>query len=161
MKKIGIGIGVVASGGENLDDVVEKFVRAEEAGFQSAWIPNIFGYDALTVSALAGRKTRRIEIGTAVVPTHSRHPFYMAQQALTTAAACGGRFVLGLGPSHKVVIWGSIDFDCKAMVYLKGISLLHCVPFFFANWPFVGMPSGGVACVVFDTPFAKFFLISR
>jgi F420-dependent oxidoreductase-like protein len=28
----------------------------------------------------------------------------MAQQALSTAAATGGRFVLGLGPSHKVVI---------------------------------------------------------
>jgi F420-dependent oxidoreductase-like protein len=116
MKEIGIGIGVVAGGGEPLDDVIERFVRAEEAGFQSAWIPNIFGYDALTVSALAGKRTGRIEIGTAVVPTYSRHPFYMAQQALTTAAACGGRFVLGLGPSYKVVIENmlGLSFDKPA-----------------------------------------------
>jgi F420-dependent oxidoreductase-like protein len=53
---------------------------------------------------LAGRATDSIELGTAVVPTHSRHPLYMAQQALTTNAACGGRLALGIGPSHKVVI---------------------------------------------------------
>ena len=127
MQGIGIGIGVVASGSDVLDDVIEKFVSTEEAGFQSAWIPNIFGYDAMTVCALAGRRTRRIEIGTAVVPTHSRHPFYMAQQALTTAAACGGRFVLGLGPSHKVVIENmlGLSFDKPARHVREFVSVVR------------------------------------
>ncbi len=127
MQGIGIGIGVVGAGGEKLDDVIERFERAEEAGFQSAWIPNIFGYDAMTVCALAGRRTRRIEIGTAVVPTHSRHPFYMAQQALTTAAACGGRFVLGLGPSHKVVIENmlGLSFDKPARHVREFVSVVR------------------------------------
>jgi len=60
--------------------------------------------DAMTLAAVAGTRTSRIEIGTAVVPTHSRHPLYAAQQALTTQAACAGRFARGLGPSHKLVI---------------------------------------------------------
>ncbi len=61
----GIGVGVVDGPEASVDDVIDRFKRAEAAGFQSAWIPNIFGFDATTVSALAGRETERIEIGTA------------------------------------------------------------------------------------------------
>ncbi len=101
MSSMQIGVG---GAGSTLDKALAEVRRAEEAGFRSVWFSNIFGHDALTVIALAGRETERIELGTAVVPTHSRHPLYMAQQALTTSAACGGRFALGIGPSHKVVI---------------------------------------------------------
>ena len=68
------------------------------------WMANIFGLDAITSLAIVGRETERIELGTAVVPTYPRHPAAIAQQALTTQAACGGRFVLGIGLSHKLVI---------------------------------------------------------
>jgi F420-dependent oxidoreductase-like protein len=101
MQNLRIGIG---GRGNGIDPTLEEAKRAEEAGFQSMWFSNIFSYDALTLIALAGRATERIELGTAVVPTHSRHPLYMAQQALSTNAACGGRLALGIGPSHKVVI---------------------------------------------------------
>jgi F420-dependent oxidoreductase-like protein len=97
MKGIRIGVTVSDAGGTALDRLLAQ-------ARQSVWTANIFGVDAMTLAALAGRETSRIEIGTAVVPTFSRHPFYCAQQALTTQAALGGRFVLGLGPSHKVVI---------------------------------------------------------
>jgi len=107
MKGIRIGISLGDLGGEGagaLDASLQQFARAEAAGFQTAWVPNIFSFDAMTLLALAGPRTRSLELGTAVVPTYSRHPFYMAQQALSTAVATGGRFALGLGPSHKVVI---------------------------------------------------------
>jgi F420-dependent oxidoreductase-like protein len=106
VKGIRIGISVADMGNEpgGLPALLEQFRRAEAAGFQTVWVPNIFGFDAMTLVALAARETRSIELGTAVVPTHSRHPFYMAQQALSTQSACGGRFVLGIGPSHRIVI---------------------------------------------------------
>jgi F420-dependent oxidoreductase-like protein len=80
-------------------------VAAEQAGFASVWIaqpPDDF--DALTGVALMGRVTRRIEIGTAVVPLQSRHPVAMLQQALSAQAVCEGRLTLGVGPSHHWVI---------------------------------------------------------
>ncbi len=46
---------------------------------------------------------RGIEIGTAVVPSYPRHPVFMAQHASTVQAITSGRFVLGLGVSHRVV----------------------------------------------------------
>lgn len=105
MKGIRIGVSIADPGtGTRLDELLGQFRAAEKAGFHSAWVANIFSMDAMTLIALAGRETRSLELGTAVVPTYSRHPFYLAQQALSTQAATGGRFVCGLGPSHKVVI---------------------------------------------------------
>jgi hypothetical protein len=78
--------------------------RAEQIGFATFWLPNIFGIDAITGAALVGHQVGRIEFGTAVVPTYPRHPVALAQQSLTAAAATGGRFTLGIGLSHKIVI---------------------------------------------------------
>ena len=104
MRDLKIGIGITDFGGGELASMLDSYVAAEREGFDAAWIPNIFGMDAITLAALAGQRTERIELGTAVVPSYSRHPFYMAQQAASTQAATGGRFVLGIGPSHQVVI---------------------------------------------------------
>jgi F420-dependent oxidoreductase-like protein len=92
------------STGATFKEQVQIAIDTEEAGLDACWYGQIFGHDALTLAALAGRETRRIELGTAVVPTFSRHPLHMAIQAVTTQAACDGRFSLGMGPSHKVVI---------------------------------------------------------
>jgi 5,10-methylenetetrahydromethanopterin reductase len=67
-------------------------------------LANIFGLDAVMTLALAGAQTERIELGTAVTPTYPRHPMALAQQALTANSACNGRFVMGIGLSHKLVI---------------------------------------------------------
>ncbi len=91
-------------GSTSIEQAVERFASAEREGFASAWVANIFGMDALTLLALAGRVTSRIELGTAVVPTYPRHPHALAQQAATVNAATGGRLALGLGRSHQIVI---------------------------------------------------------
>ena len=100
--KLGIFAGAFNDG--TLEDVVAEAAVAERDGFASYWTPNIFGHDALTALAVVGSKVPRIALGTAVVPTFPRHPHAIAQQALTVAAACGNRFTLGIGLSHKIVI---------------------------------------------------------
>jgi F420-dependent oxidoreductase-like protein len=100
-----IGIMTGASGPDDtLDALVARGKEVERRGFATLWMANIFGLDAITTLAIVGRETQRIELGTAVVPTYPRHPLAMAQQALTTQAAARGRFALGIGLSHKVVI---------------------------------------------------------
>jgi F420-dependent oxidoreductase-like protein len=90
---------------EKVATLVADARAAEEAGFTSIWVPQIPNdFDALTAVALMGRSTSRVELGTAVMPVHSRHPVAMAQQALSTQAACEGRFTLGLGPSHHWIV---------------------------------------------------------
>ena len=78
---------------------------AENAGFTSVWVPQVPGdFDAFTAITLMGRATRRIELGTAVIPIQTRHPIAMAQAALSNQAVCEGRFTLGLGTSHHWII---------------------------------------------------------
>ena len=80
-------------------DVEQHIVAAEKAekdGMDGIWYGQIFGPDVMTVIAVAGPRTSRIPFGTSVVPTYLRHPVAMAQQALTTHAATGGRFNLGI-----------------------------------------------------------------
>lgn len=109
--KIGVGVGDGVGTGNELNDVLAQFVKAEQSGFRSAWMANIFGLDAITTLALAGRETSSIELGTFVVPTYPRHPAALAQQALTASIATGGRFTLGIGLSHKVVIENMLGLD--------------------------------------------------
>ena len=117
----------ISIGGSTIDEVVKNTKAAEQAGFHSGWLANIFGLDAMTAIAVAGREVSRIELGTAVVPTYSRHPFYMAQQAMSTQAATGGRFVLGIGLSHQIVIEGilGLSFDKPAKHMREYLTVLN------------------------------------
>jgi F420-dependent oxidoreductase-like protein len=101
------------SSAQSVDSFVEKARRARDQGFDSIWLPQIFGVDALTTIAIAGREVPDITFGTAVIPTYPRHPMMLAQQALTVTSVIGDRLVLGIGPSHQPVVegmWG-LSFD--------------------------------------------------
>lgn len=111
---------------QGLDELVADVRTAADMGFASAWTPQIFGLDALTALAVAGREVPGIDFGTAVVPTYTRHPVAMAISALTTQAACNGRLTLGLGLSHQVVVehmWG-YSFDRPARHMREYLSAL-------------------------------------
>jgi 5,10-methylenetetrahydromethanopterin reductase len=86
-----------------LDDMIAFGQRVETAGFDDLWMANARAFDAVMMQTMIARATSRIVVGTAVTPTPPRHPSALAQQALTAAAATGNRFVLGIGPSHKVI----------------------------------------------------------
>src|SRR5213592_1750506 len=111
MMKIGIGIGDIAGAPAGVDGLIAQAKRAEADGFASGWFANIMGMDAIMAAALCARETRRIELGTAVVPTFPRHPHAMAQQALSAQAIAGGRFTLGIGLSHQIVIEGMLGLS--------------------------------------------------
>jgi len=106
-------IGIIAnlSGGDtpSLDTLIEQIATRARERFATVWMAHIRGEDTLITLALAGRSAPDVELGTAVIPIYTRHPLLMAQQALTTQAAVGGRLALGLGLSHKPVVedsWG-------------------------------------------------------
>ena len=101
--RIGVMSGASQGAEGELSALVEQACNLESRGFHSLWMANIFGLDAITTQAIVGRETNKIELGTAVVPTYPRHPFAIAQQARTAAAASGGRFTLGIGLSPACV----------------------------------------------------------
>ncbi len=110
----------------SIDSFISSSKEAASAGFATVWTPQIFGLDALTCIALAGREVPGIEFGTAVIPTYPRHPAVLAQEALTTQQATGGRLTLGIGLSHQVVIEGmyGLSFDRPAVHMREYLSIL-------------------------------------
>ncbi len=105
---------------------VEDVVQAENEGFDSFWFAQVGQADVLTVIALAGPHTHRIQLGTSIVPTYTRHPNVMAQQAMTVNAATGGRLVLGIGPSHRPVIERlGLSYDRAALHIREYLSVLR------------------------------------
>jgi len=104
--RIGLFAGTAGPAASDLQSLAAFARDAEQRGFDSVWLPNIFGMDGVGACAIAGWETERIELGTAVTPTYPRHPAALAQQALTTQLACSDRFTLGIGLSHQLVIEG-------------------------------------------------------
>ena len=122
-----MNIGIFSSTQDiTIDGFVAEARQAERDGFHSYWMSQIFGADALTALAVVGREVPRIELGTSVVPTYPRHPMMLAQQALTTNAASGGRLCLGIGLSHQVVIEGMLgmSFDKPVRHMREYLSIL-------------------------------------
>ncbi len=126
-----IGLNSTGTNHGTLDRLVAEARQAAEVGLHSIWVPNYFGMEALTCLAIVGREVPQLRLGTAVVPIYTRHPFAMTQQALTTQAACGGRFTLGVGVSHRDIVegaWGlSYERPASAMeTYLESMNaMLH------------------------------------
>ncbi len=87
--------------GADLSAAVDLARRAEELGYDSAWITHGLGRDSFLVLAAYGAVTTRLGLGNGVVPIYPRHPVAMAQAALTLSELTGGRFRLGIGVSHR------------------------------------------------------------
>ena len=112
-------IGINASGllsAPDLDAMIAAAVASEAAGFTSWWLAQPGLVDSMSALALAGRSTSEIELGTAVVPTRTRHPETMAAGALTAQAAAPGRIVGGIGLSHQPAVEGFWGMDWERPV---------------------------------------------
>jgi F420-dependent oxidoreductase-like protein len=102
---IHIGVNIAAglphpAGGNAVDDLVRRAGEVAAAGVRTAWLPQGYDHDTLTVLAAVAREVPGIELGASVVVVQPRHPRVLAAQAQTVQAAAHGRFTLGLGVSH-------------------------------------------------------------
>ncbi len=90
-----------------LDESVARAKAAERLGFESVWTTQMpDARDASLVLAAYASHTQRVKLGTGVLPIYTRHPTAMAQMAASLDELSGGRFILGLGVSHKVTVEG-------------------------------------------------------
>ena len=94
-------IGVAFSGGLSPIDIVECVRLAEELGYESAWMAEGHGGDQFSILTACAVATKEILLGTAITSI-----FVRSAPTIAMAAACvdyysSGRFILGLGTSHK------------------------------------------------------------
>jgi 5,10-methylenetetrahydromethanopterin reductase len=110
-----------------IDDFVTELAQVRDEGFRRAWVTQMpWQADVLTVLAVAFREVDAIEVATGVLPIQNQHPMLLAQRALTLSSISGGRSILGLGMTHRIVteaMWG-IPWDKpvrRLSEYLDGL----------------------------------------
>jgi F420-dependent oxidoreductase-like protein len=85
---------------------VERVVKLEELGVEAVWVAEAYGFDAVTRLGYLAARTRRMQLGAAILPIYSRTPSLLAMTAAGLDELSGGRAVLGLGASGPQVIEG-------------------------------------------------------
>jgi len=108
---------------------VEFAVAAERLGVDSVWVPEVWGYDALTGLAYLAAKTSALRLGTFVVQLGSRSPAMLATSALSLQELSDGRFLLGVGTSGPRVMegWHGVRFRKPVETTRETIEIVRMV----------------------------------
>lgn len=108
-----ISVGINWQGSLDYKALIERVQIADAVGVHSAWVPEAWGRDAFTILAVLADRTKKIQLGTAIVNTYSRTPAALAQHFATLDELSGGRMIIGLGTSGPQVIehFHGIKFD--------------------------------------------------
>ncbi len=82
-----------------------KFAQAvEKAGYKALWIPEAVGREPFAHATYLLGHTERLAIATGIANIWARDAITMAAASKTVAELSGGRFVLGIGVSHKPLV---------------------------------------------------------
>jgi probable F420-dependent oxidoreductase len=78
--------------------------KVEKLGYQTLWIPEAVGREPFPHAAYLLTKTSRLNIATGIANIYGRDAQTMAASSKTVAELSGGRFLLGIGVSHKPLV---------------------------------------------------------
>ena len=82
-----------------------EFVRtAERLGYGAMWIPEAVGRDPFAHIGYLAARTEKIVFATGIANIYARDPISMSAASKTVAEASGGRFLLGIGVSHRPLV---------------------------------------------------------
>ena len=101
MDRIGVAF---AGGGMTPPEIVECVQLAEELGYESAWVAEGHGGDQFSILTACALATSRIRLGTSISSVYVRSAPTIAMAAACVDHFSDGRFILGLGSSHKVQV---------------------------------------------------------
>ena len=124
--KTSLGIGLSGQDMTPLE-VVECCRLADQLGYDSFWLSEGHGGDQFTTLTACALATERIKLGTSIISV-----FVRSAPTIAMAAACldhfsQGRFILGLGSSHKVQVEGehSVPYEKPITRLREYIDVIH------------------------------------
>lgn len=97
-------VGVAFSAGLNASETVECAQLAESLGYDSVWMAEGHGGDQFAVLSAVAAQTSSVQLGTCISSVFVRSAPTIAMSAAVVDQLSEGRFILGLGSSHKVQV---------------------------------------------------------
>jgi F420-dependent oxidoreductase-like protein len=101
-----IKLAVALHHSRDLHGAVEAAVVADRLGYDSVWMPEAYGSDAVTMLAFIAARTSTIKLASGVLQMPARTPANVAMTAMTLDELSEGRLILGLGVSGPQVVEG-------------------------------------------------------
>ena len=84
--------------------MVEAAQRFERLGYHELWIPEVFGRESFSTCGYLLGKTERLRVSSGIANVYARDADACAQAANGLSEFSGGRFSLGLGVSHPLLV---------------------------------------------------------
>ncbi|CND51254.1 luciferase family protein [Mycobacterium tuberculosis] len=105
--------------GETLAELADAARRAEDAGAEAVWVPELHRSATVAAAAVAAA-TRRAQVGTGIALAFTRSPMTTALEALDLDELSGGRFALGLGTGVQRLNedWHNVPFG-KPVAHMR------------------------------------------
>ncbi|MBV9834060.1 MAG: LLM class flavin-dependent oxidoreductase [Alphaproteobacteria bacterium] len=123
----------VMEGQDETGSLLALAERAEKLGFDSLWVGDSLlarpRHDPLTLLAAVAARTRKPELGTAVLLPALRNPVVLAQQVATLDRIAEGRLILGIGIASDVpniraeFVAAGVPFEKRVGRMVEGIAL--------------------------------------
>jgi alkanesulfonate monooxygenase SsuD/methylene tetrahydromethanopterin reductase-like flavin-dependent oxidoreductase (luciferase family) len=127
----------VMEGRDETASLLALAVRAEALGFDSVWVGDSLlarpRHDPLTLLAAVAARTRKVELGTAVLLPALRNPVVLAQQVATLDRIAEGRVILGVGiatdvPNIRAEFEAAgVPFDKRVGRLVEGLALARAL----------------------------------
>ena len=121
----GIAISLSAAGVSHAE-LIQLAREAEDSGFSGVFISEASN-DALMCCYGAAKATKRVKIGTWIVNIYLRDPMLCAAAAQTVQDESDGRFILGLGVSHRPLLKGRGIEMGNGRDHLRHVTLIQLV----------------------------------
>src|SRR5215813_1559971 len=84
--------------------LVELARRSEDLGYSALWYPEALGYECLALASYMLTHSTKLIIASGIANIYARDPTATKQGQHTLAKFSGGRFLLGLGVSHTLLV---------------------------------------------------------
>jgi len=87
-------------------DVAKAAQKLEALGYSALWLPEALGPDPFVCASFLLSQTSKLILATGIANIYHRLPGVMVAGQKTLAQQSDGRFLLGLGVSHQVLVEG-------------------------------------------------------
>jgi probable F420-dependent oxidoreductase len=124
LSKLGVWAGIDVF---SATDAAAFAKRVEAWGYGALWIPEGIGREVFTASAWLLANTRTLIVASGIANIYLRSPISAASAQKGLNETWGGRFLLGLGVSHKPHVEGMLKHDygkpiATMQAYLRGMA---------------------------------------
>lgn len=110
-------------------------LRVEALGYSTLWMPEAFGRNSFVVSSWLLANTTKLQVATGIVSIYSQDPIATRGAADALNEQSGGRFLLGLGVSHREAVEGMRGHD-----YGKPVSAMRSYLDAVGKAPYLAAP---------------------